>query len=116
MSEKNKTAVHYRRKCHDLALELAQYKKGFDQICRANNAILAQVCKTYGEPVYDEDNLKKRSRKKKPIGWRVEIGIPTDDDLGIRVKTERHGEKYVIGAIVPMEEEKREEPKDKEGE
>ena len=99
-ANKKHTAEFYRRKCHDLMLELKQMRTAFGQLSEVIDGTLVQVAKRYGKKV--KEKRKVIGWKRKVIGWRIEIAPP--DLEGCTVKSEKRDGEYIIGVIAPEEE------------
>lgn len=98
----NRTLEFYRRKCHDLALELRKVNAGVGQIKDTLDAIMIKTAIRYGEKVRDEDAPGKR---KPVIGYRLEIAEPDFGDLiNYDLKVQREDGVYKIGVIKRIQE------------
>ena len=97
-ANKRYTAEFYRRKCHDLMIELKQMRTAFGQLSEVIDGTLVQVAKRYGKKVKEKRGVIGR---RKVIGWRIEIAPP--DLEGCTVKSEKRDGEYIIGVIAPEE-------------
>lgn len=121
MSNKNQTAEFYRRKCRRLEKENEELRAAAGQFSTILDSTLVQICKKYGEPVYEHDEdpdnrklaegvthtpgiegkLVSTGREFEPIGWRIEIPAPALD--GCRIRATKRDDKYIIGAVVQLD-------------
>lgn len=106
-ANKRHTAEFYRRKCHDLMLELKQMRTAFGQVNEAMDATLIEIAMKFGVKVRDKD---AKGWRKPVIGYRVELPPPDPGklmDYEVATQKNKNGA-YVVGVIKRKESERSE--------